>query len=461
MKSMTQVMQNLVKPYIDGKDTQIGLRIDQLTASKIGFDGTPIGYSATKTQAAIEEADGKIEDEITARENADEDIIKTRMAYNVKNRLIFNGIVTGNTTATTWETKNSLGKVSLKTGDKIVFVCTQDSALTSSTRNTLVISPPNADAPQRIFEDGAIATDYHNAAGLHIIRYTATADGEYDFGLWTHTLSSAITYSKFMVCSEDDYDLVSDYEGASMTNVALTGSALNEHENGAVNLLVNELTAYSNTDISATVSDGVVTFSGTASQDRWININDSHQSLKKGRYKLSGCPASGNANTYTIYIAKAGTMSDTFDTGDGAIFDLANDTDGLWIGIRVKAGTNVNGVVFKPMITRADYPFSDYAHYVPYAMSNRELTEVSSGTTDMSEVTYSQRGKIVVVHIFGANTNNTETEISGLPVPLDEGYLSAELFTTTTPVGYIHRSAGKWSIKTSNVGYGSLTYLAK
>jgi hypothetical protein len=92
--------------------------------------------------------------------------------------------------------------------------------------------------------------------------------------------------------------------------------------------------------------------------------------LKKGTYKLTGAPE-GYENTTRLAITR-GTPSSVFDNGNGAIFTLTKDaTNALYVQAIVWEGKTVNNLTFKPMITVASYN----GDYVPYAKSNKELTE--------------------------------------------------------------------------------------
>lgn len=182
----------------------------------------------------------------------------------------------------------------------------------------------------------------------------------------------------------------------SSLNEALTNIDSVISANGAKNLLPNAATSNVNNSITYTVNlDGSVSTSGSvASGYSYLGINAS-LSLKAGTYHLSGTPSSGNANKY-MYLMVGSTQYK--DTGSGIDFTLNSDRTDLEVYIRFNAGTSGDGMTFKPMITLADQPNSDYAHYVPYAMTNRELTDATHAlrTNATNRTLYSNSGTTFV-----------------------------------------------------------------
>ena len=377
MKSMTQVMQNLVKPYINNEDTKIGLRIDQLTASKIGFDGTPIGYSATKTQAAIEEADGKIDDETTAREELSDYVAKTgvkniarsyagyALGTNSGDPIYTNEVTTGILSLAEIEPNATYIISKTSSGDRFrVAGFNSNDINDSSIRGTEIWASPNAST--------VTTYEYTNTAGYKYLAISFNA-----------VSSTTIDEVKPMV-REKIFEDNTDYDPYAMVNSDLTGSALNEHENGAVNIAPNRATTPANPISGITYivnSNKTVNASGTATGMSVLTVA-SGITFKKGVYRISGTPSGGNLNTgYAFYLQRNSDYSTiaTDAANNGGIpdtFEITDETTLYNLNILVRSGYAISGTItFKPMITRADYPLSDYAHYVPYTMSNRELTD--------------------------------------------------------------------------------------
>lgn len=153
--------------------------------------------------------------------------------------------------------------------------------------------------------------------------------------------------------------------------------------NGVKNLLDYIFSINGNT--SARTSNGVtftinpdksISTSGTASANitsAWIQLN---YTVPDYPVILSGCPTGGANNTYKIDILDQGPTGSVVaaDYGNGVVINSSMFTDGTGlIRIRIEKNQNVDGLVFKPMIRRAEITDSTY---VPYAPTNRELYEM-------------------------------------------------------------------------------------
>ena len=147
---------------------------------------------------------------------------------------------------------------------------------------------------------------------------------------------------------------------------------------GAKNLLPNNATSQTINGVTFTVnSDGSVTASGKATATAILYLLGSSSAYVNVEYTnctISGCP-SGGGNSYRIIVQQS------LD-GSTATVTEADDGNGKYIGstkypysrvyIRINSGQTCNNLVFKPMIRPASIADDTY---VPYAMTNRELTE--------------------------------------------------------------------------------------
>lgn len=156
----------------------------------------------------------------------------------------------------------------------------------------------------------------------------------------------------------------------------------NQFENGCVNLLPHDATSNVQTGLTYIVEDdGTIKVSGTNTSDETAQIifNNYIDWDSTKRYRISGCPSNGSSSSYRLglTINKSSSWSRTLtELGDGLEFQLASDENRIKVSINISAGYAISGTLtFKPMITVADVPNSDYAHYVPYAKSNKELTD--------------------------------------------------------------------------------------
>lgn len=157
------------------------------------------------------------------------------------------------------------------------------------------------------------------------------------------------------------------------------------YENGAVNHLDNKATNRTISGITFTVDDNKIIYANGTS----ANSGDTPQiampvSLPKGRWAYSGCPDGGSDQKWDMILWDNTASSrlvegSLFNSNDRLEFEItdANVNHSIDAYIRVKKGGVVcNNIAFKPMIAPASYT----GHYVPYAMTNRELTEKINGT---------------------------------------------------------------------------------
>jgi hypothetical protein len=59
----------------------------------------------------------------------------------------------------------------------------------------------------------------------------------------------------------------------------------------------------------------------------------------------------------------------------------------LYVGIRAAGSKSISNKTFKPMITVGSWSNSNYNNHVPYAKSNRELTEDVGKISDIVDIT--------------------------------------------------------------------------
>lgn len=183
-------------------------------------------------------------------------------------------------------------------------------------------------------------------------------------------------------------------------------------ENGAIEAIVNvygsknllpypyDHTTKTESDITFTDNgDGSVTVSGTASADVGFYFKYGSLLLDVGEYIVNGCPSGGSEQTY--YIAT--TWGN--DTGNGLRFTLQQPTNSGTLLIIIKSGTVISTpITFYPMLR--DARISDPT-YVPYAMTNRELTEKKA-----DKVSGATNGNLAGLD---ANGNLTDSGVKAIP----------------------------------------------
>lgn len=197
------------------------------------------------------------------------------------------------------------------------------------------------------------------------------------------TITTGTVYP--MICLKSVYDLDPSYQPYAKTNQQLTEDTTalldNLEVNGAVNMLPNNATTQTINGITFTVNDdGTVTADGTATASTELVLTSSVK-LGNKAYKVSGCPSGGSHNTYKIDVQIVGGTYVAEEVGKGYIF-TASSSNTYKIRIRIIEGTTISDLTFKPMITVPSYN----GPYVPYAKSNKELTEDVAELNDFEQL---------------------------------------------------------------------------
>lgn len=217
------------------------------------------------------------------------------------------------------------------------------------------------------------------------------------------------------------------YQPYAKPNTELTkddnGLTANEYLNGAVNLLnhtvTNQTITANGSNLTIIVNeDKSITVNGTTGTQT-VNITLISNINLNGRYKYSGCPSGGGELTYNLQAQVNNSWkAANYDYGNGVTL---NGTIGRLV-LHFHANQTISNVVFKPMITVADMPNSDYAHYVPYRMSNGELTDALSSKIQRKKVTATLTANTDILSI-GSGLSSDEYPISCIPI-FSAGYLS-------------------------------------
>lgn len=188
----------------------------------------------------------------------------------------------------------------------------------------------------------------------------------------------------------------------TLTN-QVTGLLDNTEVNGAVNMLNFAHASEVVKGYTFTNTDGVVQVTGSRASGETGNADQNVTiTLPKGTYKVSGCPSGGSENTWRLLVNINNGAKYALDYGDGAVFILTEEsTLKVYCTIMANYSDTVN-LTFKPMITVPSYK----GDYVPYAKSNKELTEeLTIGTVSATRntdylngtnaVTFRKYGKMV------------------------------------------------------------------
>lgn len=196
---------------------------------------------------------------------------------------------------------------------------------------------------------------------------------------------------------------------------------------GAKNLVPNNAESQTVNGVTFTVnSDGSVTVNGTASADTTLFLLDANQgSLLDDRGKslvLSGRPTEGvTLNGGSCQLTVGENVNNTWvfhsDNGSGETFTLNSSRLQNNAYIWITSGVTLANAVFKPMLRLASIQDDTY---VPYSMTNRELSDNISNVYTKSE-----------------SDNRYIPKNSGLMIKVMDGVLTYQPDTTKTIGQYI------------------------
>ena len=123
--------------------------------------------------------------------------------------------------------------------------------------------------------------------------------------------------------------------------------------------------------------DGTVTADGTATDLAQFIIvprnSTGNFTLANGAYILNGCPAGGSNSSYRLHWSNSVDSNVGSDYGDGCTVNVTDSQAYYGFFISIANGTTVSNLVFKPMLRLAEDTDNTYQ---PYAMTNRELTDI-------------------------------------------------------------------------------------
>ena len=132
---------------------------------------------------------------------------------------------------------------------------------------------------------------------------------------------------------------------------------------------------------------------------------------------LSGIPSGISSAISDILLWDETASKGYYDNGNGVLIPASISGHIVNIAFRVKSGQTVSNLTIKPMLRLASDPDDTY---VPYAMTNREMTAIAQPNDGVLQV-----GKLVVLHkafttndaLSGGAWNNNRTDIV-FPAPI-------------------------------------------
>ena len=156
--------------------------------------------------------------------------------------------------------------------------------------------------------------------------------------------------------------------------VSETNSSLADlYQNGVKNLCPPKVNfASSELGIDYTFNqDGTITVNGTATSAN-VAILASHGlfTLKAGQYHISGAPT----NDAILQLQSDAGANLGTDNGSGVDVTITYDRQVKLVLYVYQSHGEYQNVIVKPMITLKSVANSDYAHYVPFALPNSDLS---------------------------------------------------------------------------------------
>lgn len=375
---------------------------------------------------------------VTAIDNA-------RIMYGVEN-ILPNTLGSGTAATSVTYTRNSDGTISVSgtaVGNAILSVGT----ITGLTRVRLTGCPSGGGGGAYQIQPKDITDNTYPFVGDYGEGKNYTLDPTHKYRMDIviregYTISGTKLFKPMVVdlsaYSGTTYD---DYVPYTKTNKQLTDDSVtwdNLSEVGAVNLLENKASDYVssvsgltftvNDDKSVTVSATSGTYPFTVLSNTSVTINsDACDYLKDGNsYRLSGCPSGGSGSTYYLAIYQSGVV-DKSDKGDGYVFTKTASMTSVLINISIRQNTVFeSALTFYPMIAPVEYN----GDYVPYAKTNRQLTNETDALMD----NILQNGSINIYDIFNASVNvGNSGDSSKVVINAEDGTIT---FKAGTYAGY-------------------------
>lgn len=269
-----------------------------------------------------------------------------------------NSISTSGTT--TADTRTELGKVYLVKG---TYILSGNPYIFDASANTIRLRLYNSSDSKIFWDDGN---------GI-----TFTIDSSEEYTLAIRYGSGAVFGSTFhpmlrkATIKDDTYRPYNhqaiQHQLTDQTNVL-----------GAKNLIPYPYSQTTKTESGITFidnGDGSITVNGTATASVYMTLfsqSGTNFILPKGSYTGSGCPSGGSDSTYQIRFQRVPSNTYMYkDKGNGVDFEFT-EAQQCGVYIFIYSGATLSNVTFKPMLRLASDPDDTY---VPYAKTNRELTE--------------------------------------------------------------------------------------
>lgn len=204
------------------------------------------------------------------------------------------------------------------------------------------------------------------------------------------------------------------------------------------NQLANVTSGFSVSDVTATLSNGVLSLSGRASnliiQYVCTNVN----LIAGHKYILRGCPSGGTVDSYRLDVRIGSAAEESLiDYGNGVIGISSESSTTAKIAVRIASGTNCNRLKFTPQLTDLTALFGPQIADYLYSL---EQTTPGSGITKLKEWGYLNKE-------YYAYTQN----VLQVVLPSAKLITGFNLWDEEWELGSINSSTGQNSDSSSNI----------
>lgn len=340
MKTITQVVQNLVKPYIDNQDQAVESNI------------APVETDATSSTGS----------------------------YSQGEQLILNKILYDVTAAIT------VGDP-LEVGTNIAVAPKISAAIGGKQEQIEVSSMPTASASnvgKVLIYIGATTSTYTSGQSYQ----STLEDGNY---IWKPTSISSVDASDVVYDNQTSGLTATDSQAAidelASQNQTLTSAFVNNvNQNGCKNILdVGARYRAGTMDSKVTIVDDVITVNGAQSSSTHFRLcpaeNDNSYVLPAGTYIIVG--ESSDTNLAMSMKKNGNYLYNSLNPSTPREF-TANGTDYFEVQIHLNQASYSNATMKLMICLKSDYEISP--KWEPYAKTNRQLTEDSATWDVLSEV---------------------------------------------------------------------------
>lgn len=204
----------------------------------------------------------------------------------------------------------------------------------------------------------AKVVDYNNIEGYYILRSTAG-------GGISNAVEGAIinVYTKTNQIKANFMDTLKEYSRGKETATIRCSISDYYDENGDKKLsispyknILSDIIIKSQTlnGVEIIVNDsGLIELTGVATKNIVLKLNNTTP-ITQGAYYFSGCPTGGSLISYSLRVRtvrNGALLQDYDDIGNGIAININKSDVEYFVWLMIEAGTNVNGLIFKPMLT--------------------------------------------------------------------------------------------------------------